>query len=300
MKLGANQNFDFATIVSTASPHEPVMCEAHSQGQRLLLLHRVTMSNLNANTTDLITNLLESTRRSYLDGIHLEVDQEILDSPVFSHVFFQFVQQVGSAIGKLYAKTTFILVVTVPWSPFEIHVQLSQFQNIFSVVDFILIDTRTTVNQLLDRCIATPSSEIRKVKEGVSHYLNLGVPAHKLIPLFFWEGVDFQCSNMDITGPCVLSHDQDNSTSCIGAITHLTRSSVQAIMSVNARQSQIDSDTSSSFISYITDDQKPHQVWFDGIANWNNKINQAESWSIGGSAMSSTLCDYLGMFDATN
>ena len=142
----------------------------------------------------------------------------------------------------------------------------------------MLYDTRS---QIMDRCIASANAGLAVVQKGIERYLQLGIPASKLVLGLPWYGYRYPCLNG--TAPdaefCPIAAVPFAGVNCSDAAgSEVEYGDIMALLDAGRNSTAVrwDESTSSPYFNAVgADDGVVYQYWFDSPRSIALKVQYA-------------------------
>ncbi|KAL3922982.1 MAG: hypothetical protein SGPRY_004365 [Prymnesium sp.] len=189
--------FDWSRITTLAWPGDAgvdLVCHAHRHGARVISGAPAPLFSPDALRREgWIHALLDSVRSRWLDGVTFDYEEPMEKS---SARMAQYAALVNETTRALHAAIPGSQVsVCVPWSPDAIDGRDYDFLALAEASDLLYVMAYDTRSQIYGRCIASANSPLSIALRGLTRYIQLGIPAQKLILGTPWYGYAYPCLN---------------------------------------------------------------------------------------------------------
>lgn len=257
------------------------VCQAHKAGVRLIR-HSPTVlfSSSQVERSKWIDSLLSLLQEGFYDGVTFDYESP-MDSTPGSSTYEQQRQYV-----MLINETTMRVHEAIPgsqvsvcaaWSPDNIDGRNYDYSALAAASDLLYVMGYDTRSQIYDRCIASANAPASTLIRGIERYIQLGIPASKLVMGTPWYGYIYACENATPTDDvCQLKLVPFRGVNCSDAAGF--ESSFMHIMDLYDRgtcpggltspcrvttELRVDSSTQSPYFNFVDGNSNVHQVWFD-------------------------------------
>ena len=286
------------TTVAWADDVEMV-CKAHEAGARRIAAAPGYVFSPDPEVRRAwIDNLIEIMKTQFFDGVTFDYEDPLDQtpgSPTFDNMTY-YVALINETTRALHAAIPGSQTsVCVAWSPDDIDGRNYDFASLAAASDLMYVMLYDTQSQIFGRCIASANSPLGLAQRGIQRYLQLGIPAEKLIMGTPWYGYMYPCLN---AGPeaetCNLKLVPFRGVKCSDAagsevgFMHIMNlldrgvcpPGVKGTCKVS-RAISWDNSTSSPYFNFVAGSQS-YQVWFDNAASSALKYSAAAKLGIRG------------------
>ncbi|PRW45439.1 di-N-acetylchitobiase [Chlorella sorokiniana] len=136
---------------------------------------------------------LEKARLLHLDGINFDLEDPIPPGHPLARNYTALVAVTASAFHAAIPGSQ--VSVDVPWSPFGIDGRSYDWHGLASAADLLFVMAYDMQSQIWGSCVASANSPAALVLRGAQQWLELGIPADKLILGLPWYGYRYPCAN---------------------------------------------------------------------------------------------------------
>eukprot|EP00299_Pterocystis_sp_00344_P007346 c2342_g1_i1.p1 GENE.c2342_g1_i1~~c2342_g1_i1.p1 ORF type:complete len:370 (-),score=109.89 c2342_g1_i1:21-1130(-) len=272
------RNFDLKslTTVSLELTDADLICAAHQQSVRVLF--KVPLKAQTVNPAEWISQYVNLVSRSFVDGLHIDIDQQCLVSSPCITLAASILKNLKQQLAEIGRDR---IMVTLPWSPLALDGRFHDFSPLAAVADGVFVVSSDTRNHLMDRCIAGPNAHASAVNIGINHYIDMGIPKNKLVLALSWLAYDYECSaaTHNQTEICLLTADEKGCGDWMAS-----RIRVDQIPAFNSTLQRNWDETSKTWYATYTHSasHQIHQVWFDDADSLSQKYHIARDYGIGG------------------
>ncbi|XP_034035816.1 di-N-acetylchitobiase [Thalassophryne amazonica] len=291
-KTWKSYNWSMVTTVAAFGKYDPeLMCYAHSKGARVVLKGDVPLSNIvdKDNRTAWILEKVELVKSQFMDGINLDIEQEVKEGSPEYHALTDLVRETTDAFH--WAMPGSQVSFDVAWSPKCIDGRCYDYGAIAEASDLLFVMSYDEQSQITGDCIAVANAPLFQTLNGYKEYLDLNISPKKLVMGVPWYGYDYTCLNMSKEGICYIDKVPFHSTPCSDAAGKQKPYSwimKQINSSISGRLWDIKQQA--PYFNYKDEQELIHQVWYDdpesicakadfvtrvglrGIGMWNGNI----------------------------
>ncbi|XP_074859467.1 di-N-acetylchitobiase isoform X2 [Carettochelys insculpta] len=194
------------TTVATFGKYDPeLMCYAHSKGSRVVLKGDVPVKDIvdPANRTAWIIQQVDLAKKQYMDGINLDIEQEVKERSPEYYALTALVKETTDAFHSQIpgSQVTF----DVAWSPACIDNRCYNYSGIADACDFLFVMSYDEQSQIWKECIARANAPYTQTLHGYDSYINISIEPKKLVMGVPWYGYDYVCQNLSKDHVCSLS-----------------------------------------------------------------------------------------------
>eukprot|EP00931_Biecheleriopsis_adriatica_P078312 TRINITY_DN51775_c0_g1_i1.p1 TRINITY_DN51775_c0_g1~~TRINITY_DN51775_c0_g1_i1.p1 ORF type:complete len:408 (-),score=71.41 TRINITY_DN51775_c0_g1_i1:31-1254(-) len=299
---GSNwRTFNWTHVTTVAwSDDSEIVCQAHAAGaRRIAAAPRIVFSADRQVRKAWIDNLIDIMKTHFFDGVTFDYESPLDQTPgssTFDNLSY-YVALINETTTALHdaipgSQTS----VCVAWSPDDIDGRNYDYKALAAASDLTYVMVYDTQSQIFGRCIASANSPLGLAQRGIERYLQLGIPAEKLIMGTPWYGYMYPCLD---AGPedetCNLKLVPFRGVNCSDAagsevaFMHIMNLLDRGICppSIKGTTCQVtralswDSSTSSPYFNFVAGSQV-YQVWFDNAASSALKYSAASHLGIRG------------------
>jgi di-N-acetylchitobiase len=312
------RSFDWSTLttvvptaldLTTIDPQ--LVCRAHANGARVVGFAPGGTGGSGGQSRSLMPLTGNITRRSewvqaavvlvqrlHLDGLNFDFEQPLNSTDPRRGYYTALVSETREALRRV--NPTASVSVDVGWSPDNVDGRYYDYRGLSQAADFLYVMCCDVRSQVLDRCLAGANAPIGAATQGLHKFLELGVPAERLILGLPWYGYRYPClegqgsgtaSLRNPTSPfCVIEQVPFRGVSCSDAAGgELAYVGVMRLLNANrstTNGSHRDRSTTSRWFNYISSNHRKqlqlYQLWYDSPDTLRSKYAVAKSLSIGG------------------
>ncbi|KAL5012559.1 hypothetical protein ScPMuIL_011110 [Solemya velum] len=291
--------FDWSRVTSVVmvgfiSPE--LMCFAHSKGARVILMANIPVSSL-ANKTkqlDWVVKKAIAVRDNHLDGINIDFESAIpANRSDLREAFTELVILTYVALKDL---SHFLqLTVDVAWSPYCIDLRCYNYTMLALASEFVFVMGYDERSQIYGQCVAGANAAFNKTLSGLKQYMDLGIPANKLVLGVPWYGYFYPCLSLK-GNICETRKVPFRGANCSDAAGRERNYSDLVQLLKNSTSGRIwDNDTKSPFFNYKNSSTgENYQIWYDDPESLALKYSLALEYDLLGVGMwHATALDYL-------
>mmetsp|Transcript_129470 Transcript_129470/g.295450 ORF Transcript_129470/g.295450 Transcript_129470/m.295450 type:complete len:380 (+) Transcript_129470:31-1170(+) len=273
------EEYDWSQVTTVAWGTSPaLMCKAHTHKARVVA---ATSAPITANQTAIqgyIDSTLASLRETFFDGVTFDWENPVagLDDPQ-NAMYLDVINQTTMALKR--ENPGYQTSVCAAWSPAGIDGRWYDYKALAEAVDFLYVMCYDTRSQIFDRCTASANAPMPRCQDGIEHFLQLGVPANKLVLGVPWYGYKYPCEGATDAGvdQCFLAEVPFRGVNCSDAAgKEIPYSSI--IQSVDAGQNSTeirrDPYLRSPYVNMV-ENGTVYQVWYDDA----NSLGPLYEWA---------------------
>nr|XP_053653850.1 di-N-acetylchitobiase-like [Cherax quadricarinatus] len=178
-----------------------LLCHAHENGVKVVRLGNIPTSDLpNATARHNWVDLqVSDAALNFLDGINIDFEDVVDPDSPEQEGLSNLVQETAEEFHKLLPGSE--VSFDVAWSANGIDGRYYDYKQIANYSDLIFIMAYDEQSQIFDGpCTARPNSGIYKTAKGIQTYLDLDIPANKMILGVPWYGYNYPCILLDQVG----------------------------------------------------------------------------------------------------
>ncbi|KAM3839651.1 di-N-acetylchitobiase-like [Vipera latastei] len=296
-KTWKNYNWSLITTVATFGKYDPeLMCYAHSKGSRVVLKGDISVKKIidPAIRAAWINQQVDLAKTQYMDGINLDIEQEINPLSAEYYALTALVKETADAFHKEIpgSQVTF----DVAWSPECIDRRCYNYTGIADSCDFVFVMSYDEQSQVWSHCIARANAPYNQTLAGYDNYTFMGINQKKLVMGVPWYGYDYTCQNLSKTHECIIEKIPFRGAPCSDAAGRQV--SYKTIMTqVNSSLSGIlwDEEPKAPYLEYKDSHGGFHQVWFDDPRSISLKTAYVKKHGLRGIGMWNANClEYSG------
>ena len=187
-KWESTMNWTHVTTVAWASS----VCEAHKNGARVVMAAPSVPFNATADERrQWVTGIVEAVEGGGFDGVTFDFESPLAAG---SKQVEEYTAAVRAARDGLHtANPSYQVSVCVGWSPDAIDGRAYDYKGLSEASDVLFVMDYDTRSQITTQCIASANAPLPGAILGMQHYMNLGIPASKLVLGVPWYGYRYEC-----------------------------------------------------------------------------------------------------------
>ncbi|CAF3315015.1 unnamed protein product [Rotaria socialis] len=297
------RSYDYSqltTIVICTNDIDPqLLCLAHSRQVRLVWIANYDVKQLSNATarTEWVNRQVDNVKRTYTDGVNLDMEDEIPYTSDAAHKYTELVQELSNLIHVQVPGS--MVSVDVAWSAPCIDGRCYDYAGLARASDFLFVmayDLRSQIYDLND-CVASANSPIVQVAAGLTNFTQIfQIPPSKLVLGVPWYCYDYKCLSFDSNMTCTIEHVPFRGAPCSDAAgVQRDYQYCRVLLRMNSTSGRlIDNRTGAVFFNYVNQqDTYVHQVWMDDPETLTIKYNLANDRRLLGIGMWNVDClDY--------
>jgi len=212
-----------------------------------------------------------------LDAINIDYEDELLLNDTVARQGLTSLLQKLNARVKSVVKSTFQVTMDFGWHPDCPDNRCYDYKALADAADFVFVMDYDTRSQIPYDCIAWANSPVNNTVIGLSRFLQLGIPAAKLVLGVPWYGYNYQCIRYNKTDDrCDIKPIPFRGGQCSDAVgTQQGYSYLMHLMKSSKTKCLWDSVSMTPYFTYQDADGSMHQVWFDDVKSLSLKYNMA-------------------------
>jgi len=275
------------TTISIGHYDADLLCEAHTQGVRVLL-------RADADDGDVLDDQsmalwqevqLHAVTHKFVDGVHVT----LADSCVTNS---SCLMRVAAMMRGLKSRDSGVMTaVTVPWSPMGVDGRIHNVAAVAKEADIVIVAATDMRRAVYDRCIASSHTSSALIVVGVGQYMDLGVSPSAIVLGLPWYGLDYPCANnvsanADSLQLCALTPVPAWRAPCSDAnafrvdLSEAIRSNLTGVAN-----GVWDPVTETWYATYQRLDGSVRQVWYDDTSSLTRKFQIARRMALAGIAV---------------
>ncbi|XP_028393894.1 di-N-acetylchitobiase-like isoform X2 [Dendronephthya gigantea] len=299
-KVWQHYNWSVVTTVAVFGDwNDELMCFAHSKGVKVVLVGFFNVNDL-SNTSkceEWVDGLITKAIAVHADGVNLDLEGPISKGSKEVNLLNELTADVYKTFkDKLPgSQVTF----DVAWSPDCIDGRCYDVATLSKSVDFLAIMSYDEMSQIFGpECTAYANSPFNKTKSGVSKYMDLGIPANKLVLGLPWYGYDYQCIAVTGVDTCHIKKVPYQGANCSDAAgKQVAYSTINDLLLTRTESGRKwDAGSQSPYFDYYDMSNQRHQMWYDDPQSLGIKLAYAVDIGLKGAAVwNSDLLDYSAL-----
>ncbi|XP_071490541.1 di-N-acetylchitobiase-like [Diadema antillarum] len=270
-------DWDHITTVVMFNYYDPkLMCHAHSRGVRVVTLGEFKVDLLKNDTarTEWAMEKVNYVTRLFLDGINLDIEFPLSadEAPLLTSMVDMTTKVFKNSIP--HSQVTF----DVAWSPGCVDLRCYEYKKIADIVDFVFVMSYDEQSQIQGDCIAKANSPYDKTAKGIQAYLNLEIPAEKMVLGVPWYGYNYPCLNLSDTDVCSIKRVPFRGVNCSDAAgTQKDYSMITKLLADNSTGRKWSKDYQAPYFDYKNSQTGlMTQVWYDDPESLQLRYNYAK------------------------
>ncbi|GAB4818243.1 hypothetical protein N2152v2_005289 [Parachlorella kessleri] len=193
-----SDRYDWTQLTTVAWNDDPdLTCKAHSAGARVVLDGRGANSpSVYGNRTARRAWLAGQVRLALdgnLDGVNFDMEDPLAVGDPLAAEYSALVAEAAEAFHRAIPGSQ--VSVDIPWSPHGIDGRNFDWAGLAKAADLLFVMAYDTQSQIWGRCVASANAPQALVRRGLQQWLDLGVPARKLVLGLPWYGYRYPCAN---------------------------------------------------------------------------------------------------------
>ncbi|KAM6217078.1 di-N-acetylchitobiase [Rhynchocyon petersi] len=293
------KSYDWSQITTLAAfgkYDSELMCYAHSKGARVVLKGDVSVKDIIDPTfrASWITEKLNLVKSQYMDGINIDIEQEVTCSSPEYDALTALVQETTDAFHHEIegSQVTF----DVAWSPKDIDRRCYNYTGIADACDFVFVMSYDEQSQIWSDCTAAANAPYNQTLTGYDDYIKIDINPKKLVMGVPWYGYDYICLHLSEDDVCTIAKVPFRGAPCSDAAGRQVPYKVimkQVNSSISGRQ--WNEDQQAPYYNYKDSSGRFHQVWYDDPQSISLKAAYVQKRGLRGIGMWNANClDYSG------
>ncbi|XP_012859277.2 di-N-acetylchitobiase [Echinops telfairi] len=293
------KSYDWSQITTVATfgkYDSELMCYAHSNGARVVLKGDVSVKDITDPTfrASWIAQQLDLAKKQYMDGINIDIEQEVNCSSPEYDALTALVKETTDAFHREIegSQVTF----DVAWSPKHIDRRCYNYSGIADACDFVFVMSYDEQSQVWSECIAAANAPYNQTLSGYDDYIKMGIDPKKIVMGVPWYGYDYPCLKLSEDDKCSIAKVPFRGAPCSDAVGRQVPYKV-IMKQVNSSVSgnQWNEDQQAPYYNYKDSSGRFHQVWYDDPRSISLKAAYVQSHGLLGIGMWNANClDYSG------
>ncbi|KAH0618463.1 hypothetical protein JD844_017691 [Phrynosoma platyrhinos] len=245
-----------------------------------------------------INQQVELAKRQYMDGINIDIEQEVAKSSPEYDALTALVKETTEAFHKAIpgSQVTF----DVAWCPDCIDKRCYNYTGIAESCDFVFVMSYDEQSQVWSDCIARANAPYNQTIAGYEQYISMGIDPQKIVMGVPWYGYDYTCLSLSQDHICSIAKVPFRGAPCSDAAGR--QIPYRVIMSQeNSSLSGIlwNDEYQAPYLEYKAPNGVFHQVWFDDPRSISLKAAYVTDRGLRGIGMWNGDClDYSGGYVA--
>ena len=277
---------EITTLAMFTDFNSSLLCYAHSKGVRVVPYGSYPVSEL----IDIekrrawTQNQLKLVQELHADGLNIDIEDPTRNNTNDTYLLTVFVEEIYTAFKN--ANENYQVTFDLAWSPDCIDGRCYQAKEIADITDFVVIMAYSERSQIFGPCIASANSGFPTTAKGVQEYLDLGIPANKLVLGLPWEGCDYPCLSLMKDNVCTIPRVPFRGANCSDAVAGVRSYGNIRELILNSTVTVYWNETlQSPYLDYKDPEtSQEHQVWYDNVESLTIKYNYARQQQLRGLA----------------
>lgn len=292
------KSYDWSQITTVVlfNNYDPeLMCYAHSKGARVVLKGDVSVKAIINPTfrASWIAQQVDLSKRQYMDGINIDIEQEMSSSSPEHNALTALVKETVDAFHREIegSQVTF----DFNWTPKYTGRRYNYFE-IANACDFVFVMSYDEHSLVWADCIAGSNAPYTDTLTAYDDYIKMGISPKKLVMGVPWYGYDYTCLTLSEANVCTTAKPPYKKGPCVGAKSYQVPYKI-IMKQVNSSISGIqwDKDQKAPYYNYKDDAGRIHQVWYDNPQSISLKAAYIQRRGLRGIGMWHANClDYSG------
>ncbi|XP_053247873.1 di-N-acetylchitobiase-like isoform X2 [Podarcis raffonei] len=241
-----------------------------------------------------IKEKVDLAKRQHLDGINIDIEQEVAKSSPEYYALTDLVKETTEAFHREIpgSQVTF----DVAWSPDCIDKRCYNYTGIAESCDFVFVMSYDEQSQVWSECIARANAPYNHTIMEYEKYIHMGINPKKIVMGVPWYGYDYTCLGLIKAHVCSIAKVPFRGAPCSDAagrqrpykvIMDLVNSSISGIL--------WDEEQEAPYLEYKDEHGVFHQVWFDNPRSISLKAAYVKKLGLRGIGMWNADClNYSG------
>ena len=277
---------EITTLAMFTDFNNSLMCYAHSKGVRVVPYGSYPITQL----IDIekrhawIQNQLKLVRELHADGINIDIEAPTRNGTNDTYLLTLFVREIYTAFKD--SNKDYQLTFDLAWSPDCIDGRCYQAEEIAESTDFVVIMAYAERSQIFGPCTASAGSGYPTTAHGVQEYLDLGIPADKLVLGLPWYGDDYPCLSLSEDNVCTIPRVSFRGVNCSDAVAKgRSYGEIRELIRNMTAQVYWNETLQSPYFDYKDPEMaEEHQVWYDNVESLSVKYSYAREMDLRGLA----------------
>ena len=278
---------EITTLAMFTDFNSSLMCYAHSKGVRVVpygaypIAELIDIEKRQAWTR----NQLKLVQELHADGINIDIEDPTRNNTNDTYLLTLFVKEIFTAFKD--ANKDYQVTFDLAWSPDCIDGRCYQAKEIADATDFVVIMAYSERSQIFGPCIASANSGFPTTAHGVQEYLDLGVPANKLVLGLPWNGCDYPCLSLSEENVCTIPRVSFRGVNCSDAVAKCPPyGSIREMIRNTTVKAYWNETLQTPYFDYKDmETAQEHQVWYDNVESLSIKYNYARELDLRGLAI---------------
>ncbi|XP_021455634.1 di-N-acetylchitobiase [Oncorhynchus mykiss] len=282
------------TVAAFGKYDAELMCHAHSKGARLVLKGDVSIHEMvdPANRTAWITSKVDLAKRQFMDGINIDIEQEVADSSPEYYTLTALVKETTEAFHREIPGSQ--VSFDVAWSPKCIDGRCYDYAAIAESCDLLFVMSYDEQSQIWGDCVAMANAPFNQTQSAYDQYLAMMIDPKKLVMGVPWYGYDYPCLDFSQEGVCSLAKVPFRGAPCSDAAGRQIPYSFMMKQINGSLSGRLwDEVQLAPYYNYKDQRGQIHQVWYDDPESIALKVAYVRELGLKGTGMwCGNLLDY--------
>uniref|UniRef100_A0A8C8MIN3 Di-N-acetylchitobiase n=2 Tax=Oncorhynchus tshawytscha TaxID=74940 RepID=A0A8C8MIN3_ONCTS len=282
------------TVAAFGKYDAELMCHAHSKGARLVLKGDVSIPEMvdPANRTAWIISKVDLAKRQFMDGINIDIEQEVADSSPEYYTLTALVKETTEAFHREIPGSQ--VSFDVAWSPKCIDGRCYDYTAIAESCDLLFVMSYDEQSQIWGDCVAMANAPFNQTQSAYDQYLAMKIDPKKLVMGVPWYGYDYPCLDFSQEGVCSLAKVPFRGAPCSDAAGRQIPYSFMMKQINGSMSGRLwDEVQLAPYYNYKDQRGQIHQVWYDDPESIALKVAYVRELGLKGAGMwCGNLLDY--------
>ncbi|KAK9841972.1 hypothetical protein WJX81_002090 [Elliptochloris bilobata] len=158
---------------------------------------------------------LDEAAAAHTDGVNFDLEDPAALGSHLARAYTALIAETAAAFHERDPGSQ--ISVDVAWSPYGVDGRNYDVRGLAAAADLVFIMAYDMQSQIWGRCVASANSPLALVRRGVQQYLDLGVPASKLVLGLPWYGYEYPCEGGAPGKACMLKPTEFRGAPCSDA-----------------------------------------------------------------------------------
>ncbi|XP_028667375.1 di-N-acetylchitobiase [Erpetoichthys calabaricus] len=283
------------TTIATFGKYDPeLLCFAHSKGVRLVLKGDVPIVDIvdPANRTAWINNKVTLAKKQFMDGINLDIEQEVNKTSPEYWALTALVKETTEAFHREIPGSQ--VSFDVAWSPNCIDNRCYDYAAIAESCDLVFVMSYDEQSQIWNECIARANAPVNQTLMGYDDYLKMKINPKKLVMGVPWYGYDYVCMELTQKNVCTIAKVPFRGAPCSDAAgRQIPYKTMMKQINSSMSGGLWDDVQLAPYYNYKDIKGNIHQVWYDDPHSISLKARYIKDRGLRGIGMwNGNLLDY--------
>ncbi|CAM1320675.1 CTBS (predicted) [Pycnogonum litorale] len=283
------------TLALFMDPDPELICLAHKHRVRVVAARNFPVASLTNGTArqEWVKDKVAFVKRHKLDGINIDFESAIPKTHLAQKIGLNDLVNETSESFRSAIKGSQVSF-DVAWSPDGIDGRYYDYKTIADLVDFVFVMAYDERSQIYGECKAGANSDYQRSLQGMSRYLDIGIPTNKIVLGVPWYGYKYICLNLTHQNKCVIKKIPFHGAPCSDAAgTEVPYTDVLDIFKKHNISDRLWDDNAKSPYFNFKIDGSLGQIWYDDPVSLNYKYEMALKYNFLGVGMwTANFLDY--------